>query len=411
MPADVALELILAEDGRGRALADELETLNRERQAVEERILREAVSLVESWPEAKRRRRGYVLWGADWHEGVNGIVASRLVERFHRPVVMIAGEGEEWKGSGRSISAFDLHGALAACAGTWSASAGIALQQVWRSGPTQVEAFAEAFAAQADGVLGDDDLHPVTVVDAVVPGSALTLELAQELERLAPFGLGNPDVTLLVAGCEAVEPSAVGEGRHLRFRVRQHDRDAGSAIAFGLGSAARPAAARGTLRRGLPAEGEPLERHRGAAAGRPPALRRAGGVRRAAALARRRSGGTASRRGRPRPGASSPSSSSRQGVGGSCTSPTRSARCSSARRCPEQARIEVRRAVRAGRASGREPGPYLASVTFVSPRGASGVEALGPGTAQAKSWPGTTESSGASSGEAGSASAGRTRRP
>jgi single-stranded-DNA-specific exonuclease len=233
---DVALELILSEDAAEAArLADELETLNRERQAVEERIVREAVALVESWPEPRRRRRGYVLWAEGWHEGVNGIVASRLVERFHRPVVMIAGEGEEWKGSGRSIPAFDLHGALAACSshlerfGGHRAAAGLAVR------PDTVDAFAEGFAAHADAVLTDADLHPVTVVDAVVPGSALTLELAQELDRLAPFGLGNPDVTLLVAGVEAVEPSAVGEGRHLRFRLRQHERDAGSAIAFGLG--------------------------------------------------------------------------------------------------------------------------------------------------------------------------------
>ena len=68
-----------------------------------------------------------------------------------------------------------------------------------------------------------------------MPGASLTLGLAQELERLAPFGLGNPDVTLLVPSCEAVSPTVVGEGKHLRFRVRQHGRDAGSAIAFGLG--------------------------------------------------------------------------------------------------------------------------------------------------------------------------------
>ena len=72
-------------------------------------------------------------------------------------------------------------------------------------------------------------------MDAVVPASALTLDLARELDRLAPFGLGNPDVTLLVASCEAVQPATVGDGKHLRFRVRQQGRDAGSAIAFGLG--------------------------------------------------------------------------------------------------------------------------------------------------------------------------------
>jgi len=79
-----------------------------------------------------------------------------------------------------------------------------------------------------------DQLHSF-IVDAIVPGSALTLELASELDRMAPFGLGNPDVNLLVPSCEAVDPSLVGEGKHVRFRVRHLGRDAGSAIAFGFG--------------------------------------------------------------------------------------------------------------------------------------------------------------------------------
>src|SRR5215831_9243839 len=89
---DIALELILTEDAAEAAeLAGRLEELNRERQAVEDRILREATRVIEGWPEERRRRRGFVVWGEDWHEGVIGIVASRLVERFHRPVVLIAG--------------------------------------------------------------------------------------------------------------------------------------------------------------------------------------------------------------------------------------------------------------------------------------------------------------------------------
>jgi single-stranded-DNA-specific exonuclease len=234
---DVALELILTEDAAQAAeLAARLEELNRERQAVEESILREAARAIEAWPEERRRRRGYVVWGEDWHEGVIGIVASRLVERYNRPVVLVAGaEDRAWKGSGRSIPAFDLHGALGACSaelerfGGHRAAAGLSIL------PDRLEAFADAFASHADAELTDDDLRPVTIVDAVVPAGALTLDLAQELDRLAPFGLGNPDVTLLVASCEAVEPGVVGEGKHLRFRVRQHGRDAGSAIAFGMG--------------------------------------------------------------------------------------------------------------------------------------------------------------------------------
>src|SRR5205823_6188849 len=99
-----ALELLLTEDrDEADRLAAQLEELNRDRQAVEDRILRAAVAQVEAWPEAARRRRGYVLAGEDWHEGVIGIVASRLVERFNRPVVLIAGTDGEWKGSGRSL--------------------------------------------------------------------------------------------------------------------------------------------------------------------------------------------------------------------------------------------------------------------------------------------------------------------
>jgi single-stranded-DNA-specific exonuclease len=233
---DAALELILTDDGEeARRLALELEELNRERQAVEDRILREASARVDALPERARRRRGYVLWSEDWHEGVIGIVASRLVERFHRPVVLVAGSHDTWKGSGRSIPRFDLHAALAACAdhlerfGGHRAAAGLSID------PERLETFAEAFAAHADEHLRDEDLYTVTTIDAVVAAADLTLSLAQELERLAPFGLGNPDVTLLLPAAEAVTPATVGDGKHLKFRLRQHGHDAGSAIAFGQG--------------------------------------------------------------------------------------------------------------------------------------------------------------------------------
>ena len=79
--------------------------------------MRAAMAQVEEWPDALRNRRAYVLASEEWHEGVIGIVASRLVERYHRPVVLIAAGEQEWKGSGRSIPAFDLHGGLNACSG------------------------------------------------------------------------------------------------------------------------------------------------------------------------------------------------------------------------------------------------------------------------------------------------------
>jgi single-stranded-DNA-specific exonuclease len=233
-----ALELLLTEDAdEARRLADRLEDLNRDRQAVEDKILRAAIAQVEEWPEAKRRRRAYVVWGEDWHEGVIGIVASRLVERYHRPVVLIAGGDGLWKGSGRSIPSFDLHGALGGCAkflerfGGHRAAAGLSVV------PESVEPFADAFAAEAEGLLAPEDLVPATMVDAVLPrGAKLTLDLCEELRRLAPFGLANPDVTLLAPSCELGELATVGDGKHLRFRVHRDGRDAGGAIAFGQGT-------------------------------------------------------------------------------------------------------------------------------------------------------------------------------
>jgi single-stranded-DNA-specific exonuclease len=232
-----ALELLLTEsEDDAKRIALELEELNRERQAVEERILREAIASIDAWPEARRRQRGYVVAGESWHEGVIGIVASRLVERYNRPVVLIAGTDGDWKGSGRSISSFDLHGGLAACAehlerfGGHRAAAGLSIK------PENVDALAAAFAQHADAHLADDDLRPVTVVDAIVPGAALTLGLCAELRRLAPFGLGNPGVNLLVAGCELTDLNTVGDGKHLRFRVSDSRGPAGTAIAFGFGA-------------------------------------------------------------------------------------------------------------------------------------------------------------------------------
>jgi single-stranded-DNA-specific exonuclease len=233
---EAALELLLSEEREPAArLAQQLEELNRDRQAVEERILREAVEEIESWPEPRRRHRAYVVAGADWHEGVIGIVASRLVERYSRPVVLIAGTEGDWKGSGRSIAGFDLHEGLRQCAGhleRWgghAAAAGLSIK------PESVAAFAEQFASIGDGELAEDDLRPPSLVDAFVHGRDLTLELCEELARLAPFGLGNPGVTLLLAGCELTDLAAVGEGKHLKFRVREDGRDSGSAIAFRLG--------------------------------------------------------------------------------------------------------------------------------------------------------------------------------
>ena len=219
---DVALELLTTEDQeRARVLADRLDALNRERQAVEAEILREALAQVEALDDERRAARGLVLASTDWHPGVIGIVAARLVERLARPVVLVALEGEEGRGSGRSIPSFDLHAALGACGehlvafGGHRAAAGVTVRA------DRVEDFARAFAGHADAVVADDDLVPMERIDAVASIADVSLELADELRMLEPFGLGNPAVSVLVPAVELGGLTTLGaEGRHLRFAVR-----------------------------------------------------------------------------------------------------------------------------------------------------------------------------------------------
>ncbi|MDA0137739.1 single-stranded-DNA-specific exonuclease RecJ [Solirubrobacter deserti] len=229
--ADAGLELLLTEDReRARAVAAELDAVNTERRDVETRIRFEAEALVAEHPEGN----ALVLAAEGWHPGVIGIVASRIAERHHRPAVLIALEGEEGSGSGRSIPRFDLLGGLNASAqhllrhGGHKAAAGLTIAA------DQVDAFRAAFLAHANEVLSEEDLRPEVRVDAVAQGDALTMDLAEELQQLAPFGAGNPPITLLVPSAHLINPEPMSEGRHVRFTL-----SAGGAksrcVAFGNG--------------------------------------------------------------------------------------------------------------------------------------------------------------------------------
>ncbi len=230
--ADAGLELILTEDpARAQRIAAELDRANHERRHVETRIVFDAERQVAEIGE----RAGYVLAGEGWHAGVIGIVASRLAERHHRPFVLIALDGESGRGSGRSIAGFDLLGALDACAGDLvrhgghQAAAGLEIER------GRVDGFAEAFAAHAERVLSAEALVRTERVDALVRGGELGMELAEELQALAPFGCANPAVALLVRDAKFADRRAMGEGRHVRFTVLA-DGARARAVAFGSGA-------------------------------------------------------------------------------------------------------------------------------------------------------------------------------
>lgn len=219
--ADAGVELLLSEDeARAEQIAAELSRANSERRATEREVDAEAEAALRALPRRLREAPGYVVAGEGWHPGVVGIVASRLVERHHRPVVVVSLDGEgEGRGSGRSIPGFDLLGALRACSqhlgsfGGHRAAAGLSLRAA------DLDAFREAFAAHAAATLSPRDLRRSERVDALVGGVGLGLDLAEELGRLAPFGIGNPGVRLLVPSARIADVRPMGEGKHARFSL------------------------------------------------------------------------------------------------------------------------------------------------------------------------------------------------
>ena len=218
---EAGLELLLTDDPeRAREIAAELDAVNAERRAVEQRIGWEADALVAEQGE----RPIYVLAAEGWHPGVIGIVASRVVERHHRPAILIAidadhGEPGVAQGSGRSIPGFDLLAALRAGEreltryGGHRAAAGLTIA------PGRIDAFRALVEAHAERELTPELLIPVERIDAIASGAELGLRTAEELGGLEPCGIGNARSRLLVPGARFDDVRTMGEGKHARFSV------------------------------------------------------------------------------------------------------------------------------------------------------------------------------------------------
>jgi single-stranded-DNA-specific exonuclease len=228
---------LLTTASRERAvdLARYLEGQNKQRQHIERGILAEARALVAGCD--LDRQPALVLASPEWHAGVIGIVASRLVDLYARPVLLIALGDDPGQGSGRSVPGFPLHEALRACGDGLHSHGGHAAAAGFRIAHALVETFRERFysyAARHFGMAGPP--VPRLVIDAEVPLSVLTLGLLEALAQLEPYGAGNPRPLFLAGDLQVVgEPRRIGGGeRHLTFRVRQQGKEL-RAIAFGMG--------------------------------------------------------------------------------------------------------------------------------------------------------------------------------
>jgi single-stranded-DNA-specific exonuclease len=202
------VQLLLSENPHeANAIARELEELNRKRQEIDRATLDEARAMVQAMPLDETY--GIALASPSWHPGVIGIVASRIVEEFGRPTMLIGLDGETGKGSGRSIAAFDLHSALQACSdlllrfGGHKAAAGITIHA------SQVANFAERFNEVARERLTQDDLVPELRVDAELNLDHATDELETILRHFEPFGVGNPSPVFAARNVTLAAPPRV----------------------------------------------------------------------------------------------------------------------------------------------------------------------------------------------------------
>jgi len=218
---------LLTEAGDEEALeiAAFLESQNRQRQALEKQILVQALEQIDKLGLGGEQHHAIVLGAEGWHPGVIGIVASRIVERFHRPAILVALNEGKGQGSGRSVPGFHLGHALTTCREYLEKCGGHEMAAGLRLDAGRFEAFREAFGELARRTLDKRLLAPELKLECRAELRQITLALASELKRLGPFGNGNRRPLIC---CDKVEvaapPRRVGRtGEHLQFRVRQRD--------------------------------------------------------------------------------------------------------------------------------------------------------------------------------------------
>jgi single-stranded-DNA-specific exonuclease len=215
---DVALDLLLApEIPVARSLAAQLDQFNSERKQIEQSIEKEATEQVKT----QQDRLGLVLCGSNWHEGVIGIVASRLVDRYYRPTLLLTQDGSQLKGSGRSIPEFDLYQALAECSSCVLQFGGHRQAAGFRMKPEALEDFTQAFQQAVQAQLGQDLRTPGLSLEARIGLDMVNYQFVKELDMLQPFGPGNPKPLFCSRPLQVVKHRVFGKD-HVSLELRDN---------------------------------------------------------------------------------------------------------------------------------------------------------------------------------------------
>jgi single-stranded-DNA-specific exonuclease len=224
---DIATRLLLASDEgmaeEAKALAEQLESENTRRRAEDQDILAKAKKIVETDPDIGSRSV-LVVAGEGWHRGVIGIVASKLVDAFYRPAIVLSIDGDIAHGSCRSITGFNMLACLESCAplmkrfGGHKAAAGLQIET------SRIKEFRQAVNAHADAILGPDDLRPSLWLDGPLAFHDINERVMLEFAALAPFGPGNPRPKFHTNGVAIIDGPRLLKERHLKMSVKQNGR-------------------------------------------------------------------------------------------------------------------------------------------------------------------------------------------
>lgn len=234
--AAIALQLLITSDAReARELVEVLEQRNNERQVEQAKILEEARKILEG--RDIDSLRALVLSSVGWNSGVVGIVASKIMEQYHRPVILLSIDEESGtaSGSARSIEAFNMIGALEECrylldkAGGHEHAAGVTLKA------DNLAEFESKLNDVASEIIKPEDMVPRLVVDGEVEPEKISWDLLREIKRLEPFGPGNAEPVFCSSGVDLLEKRKVGDGSHLKMRVMGRGGAQLNCIAFGFG--------------------------------------------------------------------------------------------------------------------------------------------------------------------------------
>jgi single-stranded-DNA-specific exonuclease len=216
--------LTTANKDRADEIAQEMDKQNRDRQELERKIYKEAIEQATQLGMDKENVRGVVLGLKNWHPGVIGIVASRVVGKLNKPTIMISLDDEEGHGSGRSISGFHLARALDACSGTLISCGGHEMAAGLRLKTGNFDEFRQKFNEYALANISDDMMVPQLNMDCLAPLDLIDMPLVEDLKRLGPFGTANHKPLICCNDVELVaDPTRVGKTMdHVQLMIRQN---------------------------------------------------------------------------------------------------------------------------------------------------------------------------------------------